>query len=77
MKLTIWYVIIDGGDGSYGITFFPNEKEAKLFEKIEEDSMGYVVDEGLGSHTFEVDEDGNFPFDFHYKDSRHSDYVDG
>lgn len=58
MKIKLWYLIRDYGDGSSGPSFFKTEAEAEAAGEEELASAGYRLCEDVGSFTFEVTNDG-------------------
>lgn len=57
-QVTIYTVVNDCGDGSYTTRYFKNKETMELFQKLEEENVGYSTD-GEGTLILTLDEEGN------------------
>lgn len=44
MKIRVWYVLSDNGDGSSSVSFFPTEEAAEAYVIQDKEDMGYDDD---------------------------------
>lgn len=60
IQITMFYYIVNNGDGSASPRFFPNESERDDFMKKEEEEWGQCFTDAYGKKDFLVYEDGRW-----------------